>query len=91
MVNEEELLDIVVAKLKSDAVSHYQRIKAKNWEEMKELLRKEFGENCSVESIFSRTETLAQRQTETFRRYAERARHIVELVKTHASDNEGLV
>uniref|UniRef100_A0A2M4ASP8 Retrotransposon gag domain-containing protein n=1 Tax=Anopheles triannulatus TaxID=58253 RepID=A0A2M4ASP8_9DIPT len=89
-LDSEETVDIVLAKLRGRAVAHYHRIKASSWEEMRSLLREEFGTRLSVEAIFHQTETLGQRSGESFRHYKDRARRIIEAVKTYAPENEAL-
>ncbi|KFB52421.1 hypothetical protein ZHAS_00020660 [Anopheles sinensis] len=91
IVEEDELLDIVLSKLRGEAVGHCHRLNAETWDDLKDQLSTEFGVRYTVETIFHRTEALCQRPHETFKKYRDRARKIVEMVIAYAPDNESLL
>ncbi|KFB39632.1 hypothetical protein ZHAS_00007115 [Anopheles sinensis] len=90
IVEEYELLDIL-SKLRGEAVGYCHRLNAETWDDLKDQLSPEFGLSYTVETIFHRTEALCQRPHETFKKYRDRARKIVEMVIAYAPDNESLL
>uniref|UniRef100_A0A2M4CWF6 Retrotransposon gag domain-containing protein n=1 Tax=Anopheles darlingi TaxID=43151 RepID=A0A2M4CWF6_ANODA len=88
ILDEDDLLDIVLTKLKGDHARKINRTTAKSWEEMKVLLVKEFGDHYSLESVFHKIETLAQRTNETLKKYKDRTRTMFEWIASFAPHSE---
>lgn len=69
----DELIQIVLLKLKGPAAIHFKRIKGETWPEIRACLEKEFGTNVKLEELMQQIETLEQGQNETFQSYKDRA------------------
>ena len=70
--SEEELIQVVMIKLKRKAASLFNRIVDESWDNVKTNLIKQFGENVKVEAIFQQVETLQQEFNEPFTTYMHR-------------------
>lgn len=72
VIAEQELIHIVLSKLKGPALQHFKRIRAASWNQVRTNLRKEFGEDFKLEKLFRQIEMLAQEPKETFASYKNR-------------------
>ncbi|XP_035782234.1 uncharacterized protein LOC118461241 [Anopheles albimanus] len=78
------VIDIVLGKLRGDAVRSHNRVKADNWREMRENIKKEFGGCYRLESVAQQIEELEQGPTESFISYRNRVLHLLRLMEEYA-------
>lgn len=80
-VTQDILLNIVLMKLKGNAVTFINRIRSDTWAEMKPKLQRLFRKTITTEELFQKIETLEQNQNESFREYVEKALKIKEYIQ----------
>ena len=66
------LIYIILLKLKGKAAAAIHKVRADTWQQVKQNLYKEFGENISIGAVIIQVETLRQGVYETFPKYKRR-------------------
>lgn len=79
------LINVVMMKMRGNAMKFVNRVKSDTWKETKEKILKEFGAKKSIEEIQVKIENLEQGDDETFRDYKERALTLLEDIESLAS------
>lgn len=77
-VIQKPLINVVMLKMRGDAMKFVKRIKSETWAETKAKMIKEFGEKKSMEEIQVKIENFEQGFDETFKSYKERALSLLE-------------
>ena len=85
--SEEELIQVVMFKLKGNAASLFNRIVDESWDSVKTNLIKQFGEKVNVEAIFQQVETLQQEFNEPFTTYKERVLKLKKQIMNNYAKN----
>ena len=86
--NHDELIYVVLLKLKGKAAAAIRRIKAATWPEVKANLMKEFGDLTPVEAVLEKIETLRQGPNESFHKYKIRVLGLKSDLQSY-NDNDG--
>lgn len=85
--SEEELIRIVMLKLRGNAAGYFKRIVADTWDEIRNNLVKVFGERFHLEAIFHEVETLRQGFHEPYSSYKERVLMLKEHIMSSDTKN----
>ncbi|XP_058455232.1 uncharacterized protein LOC131432752 [Malaya genurostris] len=80
--NEKPLANVILKKLKGNAATFINRIRANTINDVFQNLRDQFAVKVTVEEILIRIETLEQKYGDFFEEYAERALQIMEFIDT---------
>ena len=86
--NHDELIYVVLLKLKGKAAAAIRRIKAATWPEVKTNLMKEFGDLTPAEAVLEKIETLRQGPNESFHKYKIRVLGLKSDLQSY-NDNDG--
>lgn len=84
----DELVQIVLLKLKGPAAAYFKRIRGDTWEEVKENLEREFKPQFKLEELLQKIETLEQGVKESFQSYKDRALMLKERIDEYEGENE---
>uniref|UniRef100_A0A2M4CWG1 Peptidase A2 domain-containing protein n=1 Tax=Anopheles darlingi TaxID=43151 RepID=A0A2M4CWG1_ANODA len=84
----QDLVQVVLGKLRGSAANYFRRIRADTWEEVRARLKQEFGGNLKFEAVVQQVELLEQKKNEDFRSYKDRVLDLWEHLEDYKSSGE---